>query len=317
MSTIVDVQHLTKRFGSVVAVQDASFQVQRGEIVGFLGPNGAGKTTTMRVLAGYLPATGGNVKIAGRDVFRESVEVRRRIGYMPESVPLYTDMRVGEYLSFRAALKGVERKHRRKRIGEVMDVCGLQGQQRRIIGNLSKGYRQRVGLADALVHAPELLILDEPTIGLDPIQIRQVREMIRDLSSHHTILLSSHILPEVEMTCQRVLIIHNGRIVASDTPDRLRSRLKGGNRILVEVQGEYEKICSAFQMLPHVLSVSGTAGKVWSGFEIATDGPRDLREEVFQVVVQRGWKLRRLDLDKQSLEDVFCQLTQEVDEVAM
>ena len=200
-----------------MAVDDVSFEVARGEIVGFLGPNGAGKTTTMRILACYLPATGGAVNVAGYDVFRDSIEVRRRIGYLPENVPLYPEMRVDEYLNYRARLKGVPPKKRRKRVDEVKGLCGLKDVGRRIIGQLSKGFRQRVGLAESMVHDPDLLILDEPTIGLDPNQIRQVRELIKGLAPRHTILISTHILPEVEMTCQRVLIIHRGRIVASDT----------------------------------------------------------------------------------------------------
>jgi len=205
---MIKVENLTKRYAGVTALNGVSFEVQRGEIVGFLGPNGAGKSTTMRILTGFIPASSGRVEVAGLDVFENSLEVRERVGYMPENNPLYTDMRVSEYLKFRAKLKGLPRADRAERIPEAMDLCGIQDVSHRIIGHLSKGYRQRVGLADALLAEPDLLILDEPTIGLDPVQIRQVRQLIKDLGKRHTILLSTHILPEVEMTCDRVIIGH-------------------------------------------------------------------------------------------------------------
>jgi len=222
MQAMIKVENLTKRYAGVTALNGVSFEVQRGEIVGFLGPNGAGKSTAMRILTGFIPASSGRAEVAGVDVFEDSLEVRRHIGYMPENNPLYLDMRVGEYLKFRAKLKAIPRAERRDRIQEVLQMCGLTDESGRIIGNLSKGYRQRVGLADALLAEPDLLILDEPTIGLDPVQIRQVRQLIKDLGKRHTILLSSHILPEVEVTCNRVIIIHHGRILASDTPDKNR-----------------------------------------------------------------------------------------------
>jgi ABC-2 type transport system ATP-binding protein len=233
---MIKVENLSKRYAGVAALNNVSFEVKRGEIVGFLGPNGAGKSTTMRILTGFIPATAGRAQVAGFDVFENSLEVRRHIGYMPESNPLYSDMRVTEYLGFRARLKGVPRSKRKARIARCMELCGIQDVRHRIIGLLSKGYRQRVGLADALLAEPDLLILDEPTIGLDPVQIRQVRQLIKDLGKEHTILLSTHILPEVEMTCNRVIIIHHGRILASDTPDSLMKTLNAGGLIQVEVR---------------------------------------------------------------------------------
>src|SRR5690242_17224078 len=217
-SLMIEVANLTKRYAGHTAVSNISFSVRRGEIVGLLGPNGAGKSTTMRILSCYLPASSGTVRVAGLDVFRDSVEVRRRIGYMPENNPLHFDMRVREYLKFRARLKGLGRKRSRERVDIVLEQCSLTDVSHRIVGQLSKGYRQRVGLADALVHEPELIILDEPTIGLDPNQIRAVRQLIKGLAVAHTVLISTHILPEVEMTCSSVVILHEGRILAADTP---------------------------------------------------------------------------------------------------
>src|SRR5213079_2560682 len=220
---IIEVENLTKRYAGHAAVDRITFTVQRGEIVGFLGPNGAGKSTTMRILACYLPATYGTARVAGFDVFTQADEVRRRIGYMPENNPLHLDMRVREYLKFRARLKGLRRRRSRERVDVVTEQCGLKDVSRRIIGQLSKGYRQRVGLADALVHEPELIILDEPTIGLDPNQIRSVRKLIKSLASTHTVLISTHMLPEAEMTCNRIIIMYEGRILAADTPENLQS----------------------------------------------------------------------------------------------
>src|SRR5579862_1841824 len=230
---MIKVEGLTKRYGGFTAIDDISFEVGKGEIVGFLGPNGAGKSTTMRILSSFMPATSGRASIAGFDVFEKSLEARAHLGYLPENVPLYTDMRVTEYLNYRAAIKGVKGRRVRERVGDVKELCSLRDVENKIIGTLSKGYRQRVGLADALVHDPDLLILDEPTIGLDPNQIRQVRELIKNLGKHHTILISTHILPEVEMTCSRVIIINKGKIEASDTPKNLvdRIRTSGGIRL--------------------------------------------------------------------------------------
>jgi ABC-2 type transport system ATP-binding protein len=307
---MIEVSNLTKRFAARVAVDDISFQVRRGEIVGFLGPNGAGKTTTMRMLTGYLPASGGNIRIAGRDVLKESLEVRRRIGYLPEHCPLYPEMRVDEYLRFRAKLKGVLRRDRKKRVEEVKALCGVREVGTRIIGQLSKGYRQRVGMAEALVHDPELLILDEPTIGLDPNQIRQVRGLIRDLASRHTILLSTHILPEVDMTCQRVLIIHNGRIVASDTPENLRRRTQAAERVVAEIRGPVHEIVAALEALPSVQRVTVDEAEAdWPVFGVECGPDADPGAEIFDSVVRRGWRLRELRRERSTLEDTFVALT--------
>ncbi len=306
---MIRVSHLTKRFGRTTAVEDVSFEVGRGEIVGFLGPNGAGKTTTLRILCGYLPATGGTVHVADRDVLAESLEVRRRIGYLPENCPLYPEMRVDEYLSFRGKLKGLGHRKCRERLSEVKDLCGLQDTGRRIIGQLSKGYCQRVGLADVLMHDPDLLILDEPTIGLDPNQIRQVRELIKDLARRHTILLSTHILPEVEMACERVLIINKGRIVASDTPANLRNLMRGSSRVVVEICGPRDVAHEQLSALPHVQDVSSHEDGEWTRFELECSKDMDLRENVAELAARRRWKLRELTLETRSLEDVFVSLT--------
>src|SRR6478735_6600045 len=231
---MIKVENLTKRYAGQTAIQDLNFEVSRGEIMGFLGPNGAGKTTTMRILAGFMPPTSGRASIAGFDVFEKSLKARAHLGYMPENVPLYSDMRVTEYLNYRAALKGVQHRRITERVGDVKELCGLKDVERKLIGTLSKGYRQRVGLADALVAEPDLLILDEPTIGLDPNQIRQVRELIRSLGKRHTILISSHILPEVEATCTRILILNKGRIEASDTPANLLQKLRTAGGLTLE-----------------------------------------------------------------------------------
>src|SRR5437773_2168745 len=249
---MIEVENLTKRYTGQAAVADVSFSVERGEIVGLLGPNGAGKSTIMRIMACYLPATSGTVRVAGHDVFHEAHEVRRQIGYMPENNPLHRDMRVREYLSFRASLKGLSRSRSRDRIDVVMQQCGLTEVHRRIIGFLSKGYQQRVGLADALVHEPELIILDEPTIGLDPNQIRSVRRLIKDLGQNHTVLISTHILPEAEMTCNRMLILYEGQILAADTPDNLQRLMSSNSQVLAEIEAPLSDLQECWAALPEV-----------------------------------------------------------------
>src|ERR1041385_1086502 len=233
---MIKVENLTKRYAGQTAIKDLNFEEGQGEIMGFLGPNGAGKTTTMRILASFMPPTSGTASVAGYDIFRESLQARAHLGYMPENVPLYNDMRVTEYLNYRAALKGVPHRRISERVGDVKELCGVKDVEKKLIGALSKGYRQRVGLADALLAEPDLLILDEPTIGLDPNQIRQVRELIRNLGRQHTILLSTHILPEVEMTCSRVIIIHKGRIEACDTPDNLLGKIRQAGGVVLEAK---------------------------------------------------------------------------------
>jgi ABC-2 type transport system ATP-binding protein len=269
----------------------------------------------MRILTGFIPASSGRAEVAGLDVFEDSLEVRRHIGYMPENNPLYVDMRVSEYLKFRAKLKDVPRADRKDRIQEVLQMCGLTDVRNRVIGHLSKGYRQRVGMADALLAEPDLLVLDEPTIGLDPVQIRQVRQLIKDLGKRHTILLSSHILPEVEMTCNRVIIIHRGRILASDTPDNLVKTLHAGGLVRVEVRAPGAEVQVKLRSVDGVESVEVEAGN--DGFVRVTIQPKagaDPREAIFKVVAANGWTLRELSRTRTTLEDIFVQITSEEDE---
>ena len=310
---MIDVENLTKTYSGFRAVQDISFHVDKGEIVGFLGPNGAGKSTTMKVLAGYLPPTDGKISIAGFDVVNDSLEVRKRIGYMPENVPLYTDMRVNEFLRFRAELKKVPRRNIKDRVESVKELCSLKDVEKKIIGTLSKGYRQRVGLADAMVHDPELLILDEPTIGLDPNQIRAVRDLIKDLGKHHTILLSTHILSEVELTCNRVLVINRGKIEASDTPANLTKLVRGGGSVLLEVRAPAADVTAKLEALAQVddVETAPAADEGWTMAKVFAKPGVDLREEVFNVVRQNNWSLRELSRVRATLEEAFVELTQE------
>jgi ABC-2 type transport system ATP-binding protein len=306
---VIKVEHLTKRYGRTTAINDLSFEVAQGEIVGFLGPNGAGKTTTMRILACFMPATGGSVRVGGLDVFSHSIEVRRKIGYLPENAPVYRDMRVVEYLRYRARLKGLAGRKLRMRVDEVMSSCGIAEVRRRIIGQLSKGYAQRVALADALVNEPELLILDEPTIGLDPNQIRQIRDLIKSIGKHQTVLLSSHILPEVEMVCDRVLIINKGTIVASDTPQNLVDRMKSSPSLVAEIKGPTETILSKLRAIQGVTRVSVEAADDWGRFVCECDKAADVRAAIFQSASANGWMLRELREEKRNLEDVFVSVT--------
>lgn len=308
---MIEVSHLTKRFGRTVAINDISFSAERGEIIGFLGPNGAGKTTTMRILSCYLTATGGDVRIAGYDVFSDSIEVRKKIGYMPENVPLYQDMRVIEYLLYRGRLKGLYGRKLHGRVEDVSSKCGLTGVMRKLTGHLSKGYRQRVGLADVLLHEPDLLILDEPTIGLDPIQIRQIRHLVKNLSERRTVLLSSHILSEVEMICDRVLIMDNGSIVASDSPQKLVGLIKGNIQVVLEVKGERRDVLDALEGIKGVEKVIWEASGDWNRFTCECDRDSDVREKIFKVVAGKGWSLRELRMEKRNLEDVFVSITME------
>jgi ABC-2 type transport system ATP-binding protein len=308
--SMIEVRELTKRYARHEAVRGISFSVNRGEIVGFLGPNGAGKTTTLRMLTGYLPPTSGTATIAGFDIFRESIEARRKIGYMPENVPLYEDMRVREYLKFRAQLKGLGSSDTRRRVGDVIDTCGLGNVRRKMIRTLSKGYRQRVGLADALVHDPELLILDEPTNGLDPNQIRQIRELIRQLGRSHTVLISTHILSEVEMTCNRVIIIDSGQIKAADTPANLVGQMRAAGRIQVEIQESPDVVAPALGRLEHVKKVTPEPLEDgWTRCTVWVDSGTDSRERIAQLASQFGWPLRSLFRQVATLEDVFVELT--------
>ena len=308
---MIVVENLTKRFAGRTAVDGISFTVARGEIVGLLGPNGAGKSTTMRVLSAFLPASSGTARVAGFDVFHDSEEVRRRIGYMPENNPLYPEMRVREYLKYRARLKGLGWRQSRERVTTVMEQCGLTEVGRRIIGQLSKGYKQRVGLADALVAEPELIILDEPTIGLDPQQIRSVRELIKSLGGKHTVLISTHILPEVEMMCGRVLIMLGGRVLASDTPDNLQRRMAGGSQVIAEIAAPAAELQVLWDGHPDVetFALAGSDAGFQRCVLSARDG-QDLRPTVFAAVRERGWALRELTRNRHSLEEIYLQVTQ-------
>jgi ABC-2 type transport system ATP-binding protein len=307
---MIEVQNLTKRYAGNTAVAGVSFTVERGEIVGLLGPNGAGKSTTMRILSCFTPASSGSARVAGFDVYAQADEVRRRIGYMPENNPLHPEMRVREYLKFRARIKGLGRRRSRERVDTVIAQCGLTDVNRRIIGQLSKGYRQRVGLADALVHEPELIILDEPTIGLDPSQIRSVRQLIKMLGQHHTVLISSHILPEVEMTCSRVLIMKDGRILASDSRENLQSSLGKNGQVIAEIAAPLEELKNCWAQMPELshFNISAAEGEYHRCALTPADG-EDLRPAIFALAKQRGWKLRELTRLRHSLEDIYIRLT--------
>jgi len=307
---VIEVQHLTKRYGRITAVDDISFRVERGEILGFLGPNGAGKTTTMRILTGYMPATDGKAIVAGFDVFDQPIEAKRRTGYLPETPPLYPDMSVIEYLSFVAKIKGVPPGERRQRVQYVMDRTRIGDMTNRLCAKLSKGYRQRVGLAQALIHNPDVLILDEPTAGLDPKQIIETRQLIRELAGDHTVVLSTHILPEVSQTCERVVIINKGRVVAVDTPDNLTARLGGAATMYVQVDANGADAGAEFGRIPGVTRVAEADrrdGVV--GYEVDSEQGHDVRRELARAVVSSGWGLLELRPMRMSLEDIFLSLT--------
>lgn len=313
---MIEVEKLVKRYGDVVAVDGVSFRVEKGEVMGFLGPNGAGKTTTMRILACYFAPTSGSARLGGFDVVTQSLQARRILGYMPENVPLYHELRVEEYLSFRAKLKGVPWRERRKRIQETLDRCGILDVRRKIIGGLSKGYRQRVGLAESLVHQPAILILDEPTIGLDPAQIREIRQLIKELGATRTVLLSTHILPEVEMVCSRILIINQGRLVASGTPGGIASEGADGYAVHVELKGtnaaagesEGHRMKEELGKLPEVRSVHWEPGPETHRFTLEVSGQNDIREAVSSLASARAWSLRELGRRQQTLEDVYVRV---------
>jgi len=307
---MIDVKNLTKRYGGHAAVEDVSFSVERGEIVGLLGPNGAGKSTIMRVLYCFLPATSGTVRVAGHDVFREADEVRACIGYMPENNPLHREMRVREYLKFRGSLKGLARRRCRERLDVVLQQCGLTEVHRRIIGQLSKGFQQRVGLADALIHDPELIILDEPTIGLDPNQIRTVRQLIKDLGQKHTVLISSHILPEVEMTCNRVLILHEGKILAADTTENLQNQISEHGQVVAEIAAPWAELEALWEQWSEIedYDMAPAEGEYVRCCLTGRAGV-DLRPYIFSLTCERGWQLRELTRSRHSLEDIFVRVT--------
>jgi ABC-2 type transport system ATP-binding protein len=309
---VIEVQHLTKRYGPTTAVDDVTFRVERGEVLGFLGPNGAGKTTTMRVLTGYMPPSEGKAIVAGYDVMTQPIEAKRRTGYLPETPPLYPEMTVRDYLSFVARIKGVPRTERKSRVNTVMERTRIADMANRHCSKLSKGYRQRVGLAQAIMHNPDVLILDEPTAGLDPKQIIETRQLIKDLGGDHTVILSTHILPEVSQTCHRVVIINKGRVVAVDTPENLTARLRGSETMFVQVDAPGADVAGALQAVPGVtqVSASDTRGTITS-FEINSETGRDVRRDLAATIVRQGWGLLELRPLRMSLEEIFLHLTTE------
>jgi len=307
---VISVENLTKRYATKTAIEAMSFRVEKGEILGFLGPNGAGKTTTMRIITGYMPSTDGTVKVDGFDVADQPLEVRRRIGYLPENPPLYTEMTVNSYLQFVAKLKGLTGARVQEDVNRAMDRVNITDVQDRIIAKLSKGYKQRVGIAQALLGDPPVLILDEPTIGLDPKQIQEVRELIKSLAGTHTVVLSTHILPEVEQTCHRVIIIDHGKIVAVDTPQNLRSQIQGGARVIIEVEGPAADVLTAVKAVPGVATARILTQDASRGsFQVDVDSGKDIRRDLARAVVQAGWGLLELQSENMSLEDIFIKLT--------
>ncbi len=310
---MIEVEHLTKSYGSGRAVNDISFTVNRGEILGFLGPNGAGKTTTMRILTGYLPATSGTARIAGFDVFEQSMEVRKRIGYLPEQPPLYPEMSVADYLTFVARIKGIEADRVNSRVQEAMRLTNVEDRRDMLIRKLSRGYKQRVGIAQAIVHNPDVVILDEPTVGLDPNQIGEVRKLIKSLAGEHTIILSTHILPEVEVTCDRVVIINKGQIVAEGAPQSLSSQRSGGQRIHLEVKGGDAELRAALEPVPGVshIEIEPVESTDRLSVTLENDSGEDLRHRLAADLIGRGFELYELRAVNLSLEDIFRQLTTE------
>ncbi|MEC8945621.1 MAG: ATP-binding cassette domain-containing protein [Chloroflexota bacterium] len=314
---MIEAKNLTKFYGDYPAIENVSFTAQDGEVIGFLGPNGAGKTTTMRILTGFTPATSGTAIIAGYDIQSESIQARGSIGYLPETVPLYTDMTVREYLKFMGALKKMDGAKIRTRINDVVDLCRLEEYADSMIGKLSKGYRQRVGIAQAILHEPPVLVLDEPTIGIDPRQVVETRQIIKSLGGEHTVILSTHILPEVSMICDRVLIIDEGQIVAMDKTENLSSKLGDITQIIMNVQGPAEEITRVIEQVSGVKRVSHTDAGGHNQFIIECDPAEDLRTELTRLTVEHGWGLQEIRTGGLSLEDIFLRLTtsEETDEL--
>jgi ABC-2 type transport system ATP-binding protein len=308
---MIVVEQLTKRYGPHTAIQDVSFRVEKGEVLAFLGPNGAGKSTTMRILTGLLPPTSGRASVSGFDTFDHPIEVKKRVGYLPETPPLYNELTVREYLTFAGRIKGVPKFHIPASLNHVLERCGLTDVVGRLIGNLSKGYRQRVGLAQALIHDPDVLILDEPTVGLDPKQIIDIRQLIKELAGQHTVILSTHILQEATALCQRVIIIHEGRIRAVDSPDRLSTQLRHSEKIQLSIRETSPGISDALQSIPGVIQVLSERVANNNTFIIESDLGRDIREEVARCIVGNNWGLLELKNVSMTLEDVFLKLTRE------
>ena len=307
--TMIEVEGLTKLYGDFVAVTNLNFSVKRGEIVGLLGPNGSGKTTTMRILTGYMPPSEGIVKIAGYDVLSHSLSARAKIGYLPETVPLYQDMEVEEYLSFMGAMRGMNNNKIKNRIDEVVDQVSIGHYLDTHIGKLSKGYKQRVGLAQAILHEPDVLILDEPTIRIDPIQVVETRQLIKEIGKDHTLLLSTHILPEVSALCERVLIIHEGNLVAEDTPENLGEKLRGSEKVQVDIDGPIADVTSFLRSLDGITGVRQTEMGEFVRYVIDARSGTSLLESLASMILQQGWKLLGLSSVSMSLEEIFLQLT--------
>ena len=307
---VIEVEDLTKYYGEIRGIEGVSFSIERGEITGFLGPNGSGKTTTMRILTCFFPPTRGKAKVAGYDVIENPIEVRRKIGYMPETVPLYPDMKVTTYLNFVADAKGMGKGQKKRKISEIMEQCGIVEVSHRLVGNLSKGYRQRVGLAQALINNPEVLILDEPTIGLDPKQVIEIRNFIKNLAGERTIILSTHILPEVSMTCERVIIIHEGRIIAVDTPENLTEKLEKSSKIVIQIEGVQQEIRDKLKTIPGIINLveKGEASPGVFSYEVESKKEHDLSGEISYLVYSNNWKLVEMRAVKMSLEDIFIEL---------
>lgn len=310
---MIEVEHLSKIYGSTAAIQDVDFSVASGEILGFLGPNGAGKTTTMRILAGYIPATTGTARVAGFDVHEKSLEVRKRIGYLPENPPLYLDMTVEGFLTFVASIKGVAAGDRRSRVSSAIERCQLTDKRKVLIRKLSKGYKQRVGIAQAIVHDPPVIILDEPTVGLDPKQIIEVRNLIKGLAQQHTIILSTHILPEVSMTCDRVTIINRGKIIATNTPDNLLSELTGNMGYLLEIGGNIEQVESLLQPISglsqiDIQTIESPLNSTRYSVKIKTASTQELGKDIAQILIHNGLELYEMRRTRPTLEDVFLNL---------
>ncbi|MBM3945974.1 MAG: ATP-binding cassette domain-containing protein [SAR202 cluster bacterium] len=306
---MIEAHDLTKYYGDFVGVEKVNFTVRKGEVVGLLGPNGSGKTTTMRMLTGFMPPTSGTCRIAGHDVLADSLEARRAIGYLPETVPLYTDMTVEDYLDFMGTIRGLSKQYLTRRIGQVVDLCRLGTYRRSHIAKLSKGYRQRVGIAQAILHEPQVLIMDEPTVGIDPIQVVETRQLIKSLGEEHTILLSTHILPEVSMICRRVLIIHEGAMVAEDTPANLAQRLRVTDRIEAEIRGPASAVTNALRAIPGVSNVTRTGEGDVSTYHVDFRSDADPRETISKLVISNNWGLRKLNPMSMSLEEIFLRLT--------
>ena len=306
---MIEVNNLTKYYGDFPAIEGISFTVNKGEILGLLGPNAAGKTTTMRILTGFIPPTSGTAKVAGFDVVGDSLDARKRIGYLPETVPLYTEMTVEDYLDFMGSIRGMDKGWRRRRIAEVIEITRLGEYQSSLIGKLSKGFRQRVGIAQSILHEPDVLIMDEPTIGIDPIQVVETRSLIKGFGGEHTVILSTHILPEVSMVCDRVIIIHEGQVVAIDRPENLSERLRGPERIEVDIRGPVAQVMTTLRSVSGVREVTRTGEGDVASYYIESNAGAEVGEEIAGLVIKQGWGLLRLQPIQMSLEEIFLRLT--------